>query len=56
MDFKQKYRLKSFLDGVHVESIWNLWGSVKYRRGVMTTRTTPEEIVVTSPLVMGSTL
>ena len=41
MDFKQNYRLKSFLDGVqmesrwiygvHVESIWNLWGSVKYR-------------------------
>ena len=42
MDFKQNYRLKSFLDGVqmesrwiygvHVESIWNLWGSVKYRK------------------------
>ena len=42
MDFKQNYGLKSFLDrvqmesrwiyGVHVESIWNLWGSVKYRK------------------------
>ena len=40
MDFKPNYGLKSFLDGVqmesrwiygvHVESIWNLWGSVKY--------------------------
>ena len=40
MDFKHNYRLKSFLDGgqmesrwiygVHVEFIWNLWGSVKY--------------------------
>ena len=41
MDFKQNYGLKSLSDGVqmesrwihgvHVESIWNLWGSVKYR-------------------------
>ena len=35
MDFKPNYGLKSFLDGVQMESrvqIWNLWGSVKYRK------------------------
>ena len=32
MDFVQNCRLKSFPDGVHVESIWNLWGRVKYRK------------------------
>src|ERR1700687_5743661 len=40
MDFQQKCRVKSFLDGVHLESrwiygvhlesIWNPWGRVKY--------------------------
>ena len=30
MDFVQNCRLKSFPDGVHVESTWNLWGRVKY--------------------------
>ena len=35
MDFKQNDGLKSFLDdGVQMESIWNLWGSVKYRQRV----------------------
>ena len=47
MDFKQNYGLKSLSDGVqmesrwihgvHVESIWNLWGSVKYRSEVQIT-------------------
>ena len=40
MDFKQNCSLRSFqdgvqmesrwIDGVHVESMWNLWGRVKY--------------------------
>ena len=38
MDFKQNCRLKSFLDGVHVESNWNLWGRVKYRHSLLFVR------------------
>ena len=30
MDFKQNCRLKSLEDGVQMDSIWNLWGRVKY--------------------------
>ena len=31
MNFKHYCRLKPFPDGVHVDSIWNLWERVKYR-------------------------